>query len=81
MTTLLQTRVPRELAARLRAAARAEGKSVYQVLRELAVDYAAKGPGPRFASEKYSERFDLPSPSRLKTELRQRIRKRHEEHH
>jgi hypothetical protein len=81
MTVLLQTRVPRELAARFKSAARGQGKSTYQVLRELAADYASEGPRRRFASEGYTERFRLPAPARFKDGLRQRMRRRHEEHH
>jgi hypothetical protein len=81
MTVLLQTRVPQELAARFKSAARAEGRSTYQVLRELAADYASGGARRRFASEGYVDRFSLPAPARFKAELRQRTRRRHEEHH
>jgi hypothetical protein len=81
MTVLLQTRVPRELAARFKSAARGEGKSTYQVLRELAADYASEGPMRQFASEGYADRFSLPAPAKFKDELRQRVRRRHEKHH
>ena len=81
MTVLLQTRVPREVALRFKSAARTKGKSSYQVLRELAADYANQQPASRFASERYAERFNLPAASAFKAELRRRIRRRHEKHH
>ncbi len=81
MTILLQTRVSPELAARFKSAARGTGKSAYQVLRELAADYASRNGRRRFASEAYRERFGLPSPSRFKEALRDRMRQRHEKHH
>jgi hypothetical protein len=81
MTVLLQTRVPRELAARFKSAARAKGKSSYQVLRELAADYANLGPRRQFVSEGYTERFGLPSPAGFKDELRWRMQRRNEKHH
>jgi hypothetical protein len=81
MTILLQTRVRRDVAARLKTAARAKGKSTYQVLRELAEDYASQGPKGGFACEGYPERFNLPPPSRFKQELRRRIEQRHAKHH
>jgi len=80
MTTLLQTRLPRDKAARFKATAQAEGKSVYQALRELAEGYAQKGPAGKFACVEFTERFVLPPPERLKGELRARIRQRHEKH-
>ena len=55
MTVLLQTRLPREKAARLKAA-QAEGKSMYQALRELAEGYAQKGKAKKFACLDYPER-------------------------
>jgi hypothetical protein len=81
MTVLLQTRVAREVALRLKAAARTKGKSTYQVLRELAADYASQSPGSGFASEGYTDRFALPAPAGFKAELRRRVRRRHEKHH
>jgi hypothetical protein len=81
MTILLQTRVSQELAARFKSAARGEGRSTYQVLRELAAEYANRGPRRRFASEGYTDRFRLPAPGKLKDELRQRMTRRHEKHH
>ncbi len=66
MTVLLQTRLPREKAARFKAAAQAEGKSMYQALRELAEGYAQKGKAKKFACLDYPEHFALPPPSRLK---------------
>ena len=62
MTILLQTRVSPELATRFKSAARAKGKSTYQVLRELAANYASQGPRRKFASEGYTDRFGLPAP-------------------
>jgi len=81
MTVLLQTRVPKELALRFKSVARTRGKSTYQVLRELAADYASEGGRRKFASEKYVERFDLPAPAQLKAELRRSIRGRHAKYH
>ncbi len=81
MTVLLQTRVPKELAARFKSAARAKGKSTYQVLRDLAADYASQAPKRKFQSESYPDRFGLPAPPRLKQELRRRMRQGHEKHH
>jgi hypothetical protein len=81
MTVLLQTRVKTELAARFKSAARAQGKSSYEVLRELAERYAGEaGPGA-FACNRYPERFALPAPERFKEELRLRMRRQHEKHH
>lgn len=77
MTILLQTRVPRELALRFKSAARTRGKSTYQVLRELAEEYARADPKRKFRSEDYTDRFDLPAPSRFKAELRRRIQRRY----
>src|ERR1041385_8770711 len=73
MTTLLQTRVPRELALRFKSAARTRGKSTYQVLRELAEDYVSRDSKPKFRSEAYTDRFALPAPARFKAELRRRM--------
>ncbi len=81
MTVLLQTRVPRDVAIRLKSVARARGKSTYQVLRELAADYASQSPRSRFISEGYADRFNLPAVTGFKAELRRRIRRRHEKHH
>jgi hypothetical protein len=81
MTELLQTRLPRDTAVRFKAAARAEGKSVYQALRELAEGYAQHGSAARFACVEFPERFALPPPERVREELRARIRRRHEKHH
>jgi len=81
MTVLMQTRVPKALALRFKSAARSNGKSAYQVLRELAEDYPGQNTGKKFASEKYPERFGLPEPSKFKAELRRRMRQRHEKHH
>ena len=80
MTVLLQTRVPREVALRFKSAARTRGKSTYQVLRELAADYASQSPTRRFASEGYTDRFGLPAADRFKNELRRRMERRHEKH-
>jgi hypothetical protein len=80
MTTLLQTRLPREKADKFRAVAKAEGKSIYQALRELAENYAAKGGVKRFACLDYVERFELPSEGRTKEEVKLRIRRTHEKH-
>jgi len=81
MTILLQTRVSPELATRFKSAARAKGKSTYQVLRELAANYASQGPRRKFASEGYTDRFGLPAPSKFKSELRRRMQRRDEKHH
>ena len=81
MTTLLQTRVPRELALRFKSVARTRGKSTYQVLRELAESYANQDSKRKFSSETYTDRFFLPGPSRFKAELRRRIQRRHEKHY
>jgi hypothetical protein len=81
MTVLLQTRVRPEVAVRLKSAARANGKSTYMVLRELVEDYAGQKTTRGFASQRYPERFKLPSPSRFKPELRGRIRRGHAKHH
>ena len=81
MTVLLQTRVPRDVALRLKSVARTKGKSTYQVLRELAADYASQSAGSRFVSEGYADRFGLPAAPRFKAELRRRIRRRYEKHH
>ena len=81
MTILLQTRVPREVALRFKSAARTRGKSTYQVLRELAADYASQSPRSKFVSEGYTDRFGLPAASRFKAELRRRMRRHHEKHH
>jgi hypothetical protein len=81
MTVLLQTRLPRPKAARFKAAAHANGKSVYQALRELAENYAEKSKPRKFECLDYDDRFALPSPSRSKEELRNRIRRRHEKSH
>lgn len=81
MTTLLQTRVSKELAARFKSAAKAKGKSSYQVLRELAQAFAQQEAVGRFASNGYSERFQLPMASEFKKELRSRILRRHEKHY
>jgi hypothetical protein len=81
MTVLLQTRVPRDLAARFKSVARSKGKSTYQALRELAASYANESSGSRFVSEGYTDRFDLPGPEGFKSELRRRMRQRHEKHH
>ena len=81
MTVLLQTRVPLEVALRLKSIARTRGKSTYQVLRELAADYASQGPGRGFVSEGYADRFGLPTPAGFKVELRRRMRRRYEKHH
>jgi hypothetical protein len=80
MTTLLQTRLAREKAARFKAVAKAEGKSIYQALRELAENYAAKGGAKRFACLDYVERFELPKGGRIKEEVKLRIRRSHEKH-
>ncbi len=77
MTVLLQTRAPRDVALRLKSVARTKGKSTYQVLRELAADYASQSPSGRFTSEGYAERFDLPDAPALKGELRGRNEKHH----
>lgn len=76
-TILLQTRLPRDKAARFKAAAQAEGKSVYQALRELAERYAGTAGAKKFACAEYPERFSLPAPERLKVELKARIRRSH----
>jgi hypothetical protein len=81
MTVLLQTRVSRDVALRLKSVARAQGKSTYQVLRQLAADYASQSSRGRFISEGYADRFSLPAASGFKTELRRRIRRRNEKHH
>jgi len=81
MTVWLQTRVPLEVTLRLKSIARTRGKSTYQVLRELAADYASQSPGSRFVSEGYTDRFGLPTPAGFKAELRRRVRRRHEKHH
>jgi hypothetical protein len=76
MKVLLKTRVRPELAARLKSAAQADGKSIYRVLRELVEDYANQKVKVGFACERYPERFELPPPSRLKLDLRRRIQGR-----
>ncbi len=81
MTVLLQTRVRPEVAVRLKSAARANGKSTYRVLRELAERYASQKASGGFASERYPERFELPPPSRFKQELRGRMRRGHAKQH
>jgi len=81
MTVLLQTRVPRDLAVRFKSAARAKGKSTYQVLRELAANFANQSPARKFASEGYPDRFGLPAPSAFKQELGRRMQGRHEKHY
>lgn len=81
MTVLLQTRVKTELAARFKSTARAQGKSAYQALRELAEKYAGEAGRRPFASGRYSERFALPAPEKFKEELRRRMRRRHETSH
>jgi hypothetical protein len=78
---LLQTRVKTELAARFKSAARAEGKSAYEVLRELAERYAGEAGHGAFACNRYPERFALPAPERFKEELRSRVQNHHEKHH
>ncbi len=69
MTVLLQTRGPREVALRLKSVARTKGKSTYQVLRELAADYADQSAGSRFVSEGYADCFGLPAAPGFKAEL------------
>jgi len=81
MTVLLQTRVPRDVALRLKSVARARGKSTYQVGRVLAADYANQSPRSRFISEGYPDRFSLPGAGGFKAELRRRMWRRHEKHH
>jgi len=81
MTVLLQTRVPRDVALRLKSVARTNGKSTYQVLRELAADYARQSPKRRFVSEGYADRFGLPTAPEFKTQLQRRMRRRYEKHH
>lgn len=81
MTVLLQTRVPRELALRFKAAARTQGKSTYQALRELASDYANGKSKLKFASDSYVERFGLPGASQFKAELKRRMQAQREKHH
>lgn len=81
MTVLLQTRVPRELAARFKSTAQAEGKSTYKVLRDLAEQYADQNRRAKFACNQYSDRFSLPEATRFKEELRVRMQRRHERNH
>jgi hypothetical protein len=78
MTVLLQTRVRTDLAARFKSAARAQGKSSYAVLRELAEKYAGEAGHGAFACNRYPERFALPAPARFKEQLRLRVRRRHD---